>query len=188
MRKLLPQFHAVTNSYSGRRNRIITKASVCDAYDPKSPPSPLPKIIETDALWDTGATGSVITPKIVKALGLTPSGKAFANHGGGRTEQDTYIINLMLPNGVRFPGIIVAEMDKVVDNFGVIIGMDIISVGDFSITNHQGKTCFSFRVPSQGTVDFVKEFNTRLRGAVGPNDWCPCGSNVKFKKCHGGKA
>lgn len=185
MRKSLPAFHAVSNPYPDIVNRITTPISVCDGYDPKAPPDPLPQIAVTDALWDTGATGSVITPRVVKELGLVASGKTFSNHGGGRTEQDTYVVNIMLPNGVRFPGVQVAELDKVLDNFGMIIGMDIIGCGDFSITNYNGKTCFSFRVPSQGTVDFVKDFNSKLRGAVRPNDPCPCGSANKFKKCHG---
>lgn len=34
--------------------------------------------------------------------------------------------------------------------------MDIISKGDFAITNVDGKTVFSFRIPSVETIDFVK--------------------------------
>lgn len=36
--------------------------------------------------------------------------------------------------------------------------MDIITYGDFSITNYNGRTTFSFRIPSVNEVDFVSEF------------------------------
>ena len=188
MRKALPKYHALTNIYPGIANRLITKARVAEAFDLAGDPTSFPTSLETDALWDTGATHSVITPKVVTALNLKATGTTFAQHGGGRTQQDTYMVNLMLPNGVAFAGVIMAEMDKVVDDFGIIIGMDIISNGDFSITNFGGKTCFSFRIPSKQTVDFVKEFRSQMKGAIGPNELCPCGSGNKFKKCHGGRS
>jgi hypothetical protein len=38
----------------------------------------------------------------------------------------------------------------------VLIGMDIIGEGDFAVTHQDGKTTFSFRVPSLKTIDFRK--------------------------------
>lgn len=166
MNKSIPAWHAFTNIYPGISNRLITKAKVAEAFDPDVSDSRSFAHIETDALWDTGATMSVITPQVVRSLKLQPIGKILVQHGGGESEQDTYIVNLILPNGVAFSGVVMSEMDKVVDNFGIIIGMDVISNGDFSVTNYRGKTCFSFRFPSQETVDFVKRFNARLKGAV----------------------
>lgn len=37
--------------------------------------------------------------------------------------------------------------------------MDIISYGDFTISNYNGKTIFSFRTPSIIHTDYVKEYN-----------------------------
>jgi hypothetical protein len=37
--------------------------------------------------------------------------------------------------------------------------MDIISMGDFAVTNFSGVTQFSFRVPSMEAIDFVPETN-----------------------------
>ena len=45
--------------------------------------------------------------------------------------------------------------------FCYIIPMDIITQGDFSVTNKNGVTVFSFRVPSLTVVDFVKEVKKR---------------------------
>ena len=39
----------------------------------------------------------------------------------------------------------------------VLIGMDIITLGDFAITNFGGKTVMSYRYPSVCTIDFAKE-------------------------------
>lgn len=39
-------------------------------------------------------------------------------------------------------------------NIDLLIGMDIISLGDFAITNVNGKTTFSFRLPSTSIIDF----------------------------------
>lgn len=56
----------------------------------------------------------------------------------------------------------VAECDDIVWKDGssspvVIIGMNIITLGDLAITNYQGTTTFSFRMPSQGWIDFEAE-------------------------------
>ncbi len=42
-------------------------------------------------------------------------------------------------------------------DFDVLIGMDIISQGDFSITHEGNRTIFSFQTPSTHNIDFVEE-------------------------------
>ena len=39
----------------------------------------------------------------------------------------------------------------------MLIGMDIINLGDFAITNKNGNTKFTFEIPSSRDIDFVKE-------------------------------
>ena len=39
----------------------------------------------------------------------------------------------------------------------VLIGMDIINRGDFAVSNRNGKTMFSFRIPSMSDFDFQSE-------------------------------
>ena len=41
--------------------------------------------------------------------------------------------------------------------------MDVITTGDLAITNHNGKTTFSFRVPSCEEIDFVAEIQEHNR-------------------------
>lgn len=78
-------------------------------------------------------------------------------HGvGGITEQEVYMINLMLPNGIGFTNIQVTKAEAL-PGAQVLIGMDIITMGDFAITNKDGNTVFSFRYPSLATIDYIKE-------------------------------
>lgn len=39
----------------------------------------------------------------------------------------------------------------------LLIGMDIIGLGDFAVTNANDKTTFSFRIPSVREIDFIPE-------------------------------
>ena len=52
-------------------------------YDPANPPGPIPAAISTRALWDTGASRSVISTALVSSLGLTGVGKRHVHHGLG---------------------------------------------------------------------------------------------------------
>jgi hypothetical protein len=74
----------------------------------------------------------------------------------GAHDVETYLINIGLPNGIGFQALKVSKANLGA-GLDVLIGMDIISSGDFSITNHNNSTVFSFRVPSSHTIDFVKE-------------------------------
>lgn len=141
-------------STGGLLRVLITPTSISEAYDPAT--DPVPKFADFKALWDTGATGSVITQEVVDALGLQPTGRVQVHGVAGETTCDTYLVSLRLPNAVEFPelkvtkGILGAE-------FSVLIGMDIINQGDFSMTNSGGKTVFSFRVPPMVHIDYVAE-------------------------------
>lgn len=186
MASMLPQLpQSFSLAYDGITNRIISEISVFKYFNPANVNST--NILaehRTTALWDTGATNSIITQDTAKSLSLTPIGKTNTNHGGGQSEHFTHYVNIGLPNKLLVTGVTVTEMDKIVDNFGVIIGMDIISQGDFSLTNFEGKTLFSFRIPSLTKVDYVQEFNNYMQGIRG-HDKCPCRSGKKYRKCHG---
>lgn len=182
-----PNFHAFTVMHDGLANRIITGIEITEGFDFKNPPNPLPTPYVTTALWDTGATNSVITKATADQLNLTPTGTAQVITGNGKGMQNTHIVNFLLPNTVRVAGAWVTECPDD-HSFGAIIGMDIISQGDFALTNVGGKTCMSFRIPSINKIDYVEEVNKLNRKLMNPNDFCFCGSNRRFKKCHGARA
>jgi hypothetical protein len=65
----------------------------------------------------------------------------------------------------------------------VLIGMDIIGSGDFSVTHHNGNTTFSFCCPS---AEIQTSGKVPVRSdKVNRNSPCPCGSGKKYKQCHG---
>lgn len=115
----------------------------------------VPESFQFICLWDTGATSSVISKAVANKLGLKPSGKSKVYHSDGESIVNTYLINLVLPNMVIFQLLKVTE--GIFNDFDILIGMDIITNGDFSITNLASKTTFSFRVPSINEIDFLIE-------------------------------
>ena len=125
------------------------------AWDNESD-EPEPAAHQFDGIWDTGATGSLISANVVERCDLKQTGVATIRTANGNEDTvPTYIVNLRLPNQVVVMGIPVAR-----GSFGdadVLIGMDVITKGDFAVSNWDGKTSFSFRVPSLGEIDFVKE-------------------------------
>jgi hypothetical protein len=188
-----PQFAAFTIKHNGTARRIVTDIGVSEPFDPneyvdkKAPHEPF----QSKALWDTGATDSVITPATAKKLGIDPVGTAEVVHYGGKKQSNTYLVNLYLPNKVLMYGIRVTESDEVLDDFGVILGMDIICRGDFSITNEGGLTWMSFRFPSIKGIDYVIDANRISFAGVNRYAPCPCGKvgedgkRVQFRFCHG---
>lgn len=76
----------------------------------------------------------------------------------GEEDAETYLVNILLPNNVMFTGIRVTR-GKLRDA-EALIGMDIIASGDFSVTNCNGFTTFSYRHPSIKHIDYVEQANT----------------------------
>ena len=106
------------------------------------------------AIWDTGAYGSVISPRVAQELGLMPVGVKPIQTANGTYEAYAYVVDMMLPNKLVIRGVEVSESDlKVCD---ALIGMDIISMGDMKITN-KPTTKFIFRIPSEGDVPLVAD-------------------------------
>ena len=108
-----------------------------------------------NSIWDTGATGSVITKKVAQEFNLKPRGIVEIYTASGHEMANIYLVNIWLPGKVVFYNLRVTE-GKLIGQCEVLIGMDIISAGDFAVTNYKGKTVFTFRVPSVGCIDFVK--------------------------------
>lgn len=111
------------------------------------------------ALWDTGATNSVITPKVVTELGLVPAGVSKNRHAGGVSDVNIYYVDICLPNNIIIPQVKVSECADQAGRFDLIIGMDIISLGDFSISGPGNRRMVSFCMPSTFQLDYVQIAN-----------------------------
>jgi hypothetical protein len=145
---------AFTTSSNGQLNVLKNQCQVSRAWAP-SGGEPQPPVVPFDAIWDTGATNSVITQAVVDACGLVPTGMADVRHAGGVGRAPTYLVNILLPNRVGYQGVRVS-LGKF-SGGDILIGMDIIGTGDFAVTNVNGATKFSFRHPSTEEIDFVKD-------------------------------
>ena len=102
--------------------------------------------IKARALWDTGAMLSTITPEIAKKLNLVSTNRIKVNGIGNYSIADVVMVSIRLPNLVELTNtrILVLNLVKDVD---MLIGMDIIRLGDFSISNGADKTLFTFAMP-----------------------------------------
>jgi hypothetical protein len=112
---------------------------------------------DTLALVDTGATGSCISRRFAINAQLRPFGRTKIKGFEKTSIVPVYIVDLLLPNGISFTNIEVAEY-KSDTNFDCIIGMDILRRGDMALTNAKDEMVFSFRIPpAEAHIDFVKE-------------------------------
>lgn len=147
-------FKSVTlDSDEGRFYEIITDVGVSPIADSLEARGIQGMTYWTRCLWDTGAYCSAISSQVVEVLGLIPEGETRVMFGNGEETVKAYLVDLVLPNLLSIKDLPVTECANN-DSFGVIIGMDFISMGDLAITNHEGTATFSFRVPSMERIDF----------------------------------
>jgi hypothetical protein len=160
-----PKHHHFTLKANGRLRSIETPIRVGPTpLDPDAYNHPINYFLTT-GLWDTGATNSCITAEVAKSIGAIPTGKTMVHGAHGPALTNTYLIDFILPNSVRIIQVKATEVVSTVGGFGVIIGMDIIAMGDFCITNPNNKTVVSFRIPSREEIDFGKPQITRIGGS-----------------------
>lgn len=113
------------------------------------------------AIWDTGATHSAISNRIVNDLGITAINMRDVRVADRVVRRLVYLVDFHLPLMSKSVfGLDVTECDLGQDA-DALIGMDVITRGDFVITNEGGKTTMSFRMPSLSRIDYVKETNFR---------------------------
>jgi hypothetical protein len=121
--------------------RLLTEAKVFNISDGSDR-----KGIDVKALWDTGATGSAISPDLAQKMKLVPVNRVKVTGVLKADIVDVAKVSIGLPNRVM-----VEEINVMICNlnqgFDLIIGMDIILLGDFCISNGGGSTLFSFAIP-----------------------------------------
>ena len=78
-------------------------------------------------------------------------------HGGGGTVSPLYLVDILFPKGAMgVPALEVTEFETH-PQFDLLIGMDIINIGDFAITNADGQTMMSFCYPPRRHINFETE-------------------------------
>ncbi len=144
-----------TRSFPGIAGGLYSKCMVADRRAPLEGSPNLNREF-FPALWDTGSTGCMVSRKVVDACNLQKEGQGPISNVSGVVENvPRYMVNLYLPNGlvVRELSVALGEFE----DFDVLIGMDVITLGDLAVTNANGQTVFTFRVPSLGGIDFTAQ-------------------------------
>ena len=143
----IPTHSAFVKTEGSIKNQLRHKISIISGS----------KSVPATAIFDTGATNTCISKKIVDALGLVSAGAKITGTAAGPIECETFLVDVGLPNQVTVQGVEVSNPEIDGADFDVLIGMDILNLGDFAISNFEGKTTFTFRIPSIKRTDYGDE-------------------------------
>ena len=135
---------------------IVSECRICQAVDFKNGEFPSKVYTSQNAVWDTGATNTLISSKVVQNLGLKPYGTSGFSTANVIVEAKVYEIHLAIPSAGVVCNVMAMEKDD--EDYEVVIGMDVISQGDFAFTNHDGHSTYSFRLPSQEEIILKQTF------------------------------
>jgi predicted aspartyl protease len=128
------KYNALTIASPGISKSILMPVVVrqakalCRRFDLQS------DFVDVYALLDTGASDTCISKSLAAKLGLKAIGRSVMNTAGGLHEVNQYWIDLSMRNNVSFVNIHAAEFTGN-KRFDILIGMDIITLGDLAITN-----------------------------------------------------
>ena len=142
-------YRSFRKNYGDLRKILLTPIDVIPVASSDEIISQTPLRIR--ALWDTGATLTAIKPRLKDRLKLrmvrADSSATIAGLGDRIYNADYSVMTLRLRNNFEINWCPVYVVDYAVD-VDIIIGMDIISMGDLIISNSNRKTLFSFIMPS----------------------------------------
>jgi len=135
------QYHPLDFEYKKIVREISTPVTLYSSFS-----SSEGKIVTTSAVWDTGANHSILSPKIVQELGLCAIDTKLV-HGINKSNclSDIVIATIRLTDDLVLTGRRFSVNN--IPGTDVLIGMDIIMLGNFVINNTDGKTLFSFVIP-----------------------------------------
>jgi len=111
---------------------------------------------------------TAISPLVATTLGSKPFSRTEVHFGNETKVVPVYKVDIFLPNSV---GVIDVNATEAVNikEADLLLGMDIINMGDFAVTNAGGTTFFSFRFPPAAAhTDYVKQsqVNTQAQGSA----------------------
>lgn len=147
-----PAVHAFTDNAV-----LLHLVSDFSVQDPAAqPPTPHPYI----GMWDTGATCSGISRRVIDALGLAPlAEERRVTALAGNVLVPQYRIDLVLPalypdgRAARVEGLQVIQTPSLPNPYradstiDLLIGMDVITRGTLGVSFGQQQTAFRFELP-----------------------------------------
>ena len=120
------------------QHEIKTPVCLCNATDDNQ--------VYCDAIWDTGATHSMIAENVAKKLMLRPIGRTTVAGVHGINSANCYLVTLKFGNDVQLKDIRVSEASNN-GGFGLLVGMDIIGRGTLHIDGADDTLHVTFELP-----------------------------------------
>lgn len=121
----------ITRRFEKKVDCIMTESYIYSPVD-LSANSEIKRVKVVRSLWDTGASISLISTRVAKVLALKSIGKTgVSGYNDGVDVKDTFCVHIGLPTGDIVTNIMAMEFDS--DEYDVVIGMDVICMGDFVI-------------------------------------------------------
>lgn len=119
------------------------------------------------AQWDTGAERTCVSQRVVSELGLEQLGCLRLSSPAGVEVVPTYKIVLHLPNNTAVVNyeVPLARFDDC--DVDVLVGLDVITNGEFAVGFDGERTQFTFRVPANALPDFCAPDARGRAGALG---------------------
>jgi predicted aspartyl protease len=98
------------------------------------------------ALWDTGATHCQVTPELAKKMGLKSLGRMDSNNAAGKTPTEIYELGMVIGEKIHYPKLYFG-VSQGHERFDIVIGMNAIKYGRFTLNGHGDERTFRFEVP-----------------------------------------
>jgi hypothetical protein len=129
--------------FEQKPHKVITSAIIrqsqefCQARGLKS------SEMEVRALWDTGAEWCAISREIAHQLQLWKAGLEWVDGFGGSKESEVHYVDITLPDDRHVYNVPAVVYDGLrAQDF--VIGMNVITMGDFVLTREDNGTRFTF--------------------------------------------
>ena len=139
--------HGMRAIYPLNTSRIMAYAHISqfEIGDKGDPENVIKKsAIEFQGIFDTGASRTTIFEKSAQRLKLKPMGRQIVYTANGEAEQERYAVNIILPNKIMFIKRMVTAAK--LHDIDFLLGMDIIGLGDFTITERKGLKVVEFNI------------------------------------------
>lgn len=126
--------------YKSKAKELAIPVCIANPQDPER------FISDCIGIIDTGATSSMISADLAEQLELEPYGTISISGVHGTENAKLFRCDIIFGSDYILPGhsVSAAEGDA---GFDLLIGMDILTMGEMYVSNQAGKTFFRFGIP-----------------------------------------
>lgn len=109
-------------------------------------------VLNAKTLIDTGANCSCISRDIVNKLHLVPIDVVTISTPSNQTIVNVYVLNIEINNEAIIEDVRVCDSNIGNQGLDLLLGTDIIQMGDLMIKNFNNETVLSFRLPTSNSL------------------------------------